>query len=316
MFPIWKTRCVGSSPANPLSSADLAAFVTVMEIGTVQGAADALELTPSAVTKRVQSLEQRLGAALFTRGRMGMRSTSAGQALYPEAKTAVAALEAAQAAVDAQVREHPRAVQLAASQTISEYLLPGWLADFRAANRHVRLHVDVTRTQHVLTAVREGPAEIGFVEGADRVDDLETVVLHRDQLVAVVSAGHRWARRRSLRAAELNSEPYLARETGSGTRAVADLALARAGITLEPALQVSSNQSLLRGLTGGGFTIVSELAIADQSAEHLRALPIRDVDLGRALRAIRRHPVKHQLNPDSRVLWRWLQQLAERASVL
>ncbi|MCW3046932.1 MAG: hypothetical protein JWO74_1216 [Solirubrobacterales bacterium] len=50
------------SLADPLPGRDLAAFVTAVESGTVQGAADALQLTQSAATKRLQALERRVVA--------------------------------------------------------------------------------------------------------------------------------------------------------------------------------------------------------------------------------------------------------------
>ncbi len=87
---IPETMRVTLAGADPLPSAELAAFVVAVEAGSVHGAADALGLTASAVTKRLQSLERRTGVVLFDRGRHGLRSTSAGRVLYPEAKAALA----------------------------------------------------------------------------------------------------------------------------------------------------------------------------------------------------------------------------------
>src|ERR1700729_1220149 len=70
---------------DPLSSRELAAFVAAVETGSVQGAAEALDLTQSATTKRIQALERRLGVALLRRGRRGVRPTQEGRALFPEA---------------------------------------------------------------------------------------------------------------------------------------------------------------------------------------------------------------------------------------
>ena len=81
--------------AHPLSSGDLAAFVATVETSSLQDAADALNLTSSAMTKRIQALERRVGTALFDRGRFGMRPTVAGRQLYPEARHALDALDPA-----------------------------------------------------------------------------------------------------------------------------------------------------------------------------------------------------------------------------
>src|SRR5215471_8885725 len=86
---------------------ELAAFVAAIESGTISGAADALELTQSAATKRLQSLERHLGVGLLERGRFGVRATDAGRLLYPEAKHALAALAHAGAVVGAHAATAP-----------------------------------------------------------------------------------------------------------------------------------------------------------------------------------------------------------------
>ena len=135
--------------------------------------------------------------------------------------------------------------------------------------------------------------------------------MRRDRLVVVVAAGHRWARRRSIAPSALTGETYLTRELTSGTREVAEAALAGAGVTLTPSLQASSLHSLARALTGGGFTLLSELAIdAERRAGTLAAIPVRGVDLERELRAVRRR--RPALTGAARTFWRWLEQRAAR----
>ncbi|MGO9955233.1 MAG: LysR family transcriptional regulator [Solirubrobacteraceae bacterium] len=296
--------------ADPLSSADLVAFVVAMEAGSVHGAADALGLTASAVSKRLQSLERRAGVLLFDRGRHGLRATGAGRALYPEAKAALAALGDAELALREHRKVNASALALAASHTIGEFLLPGWLAEFRRRHPDARAQIDIVNSPAVLAAVRNRSAEIGFVEGLDPLQGFDAITVHRDELVAVVARGHRWARRRSLAAAELASEAYLAREAGSGTRAVAAAALAGAGIKLSPALEVASSQSLKRALTAGGFAIMSRLAVtAELEAGTLQIVAIRDLDLTRELKAVREARRPRSMPSQTSAFWRWLTDL-------
>jgi DNA-binding transcriptional LysR family regulator len=290
---------------HPLSAGDLVAFVAAFEAGTVHGAADALGLTPSAVTKRVQSLERRTGAVLFDRGRLGLRPTAAAQRLYEPAKEVLAALATARESLaDADAD----GLTLAASHTIGEYLLPAWIAAYRSRDPAVRPRIDVVNSPGVLKAVRERTAALGFVEGADALDGLEAITVQRDEIVAVVARGHRWERRRGVAARELRTEPWLAREAGSGTRAVAAAALAEAGVTLAPMLEVASTESVKRALRTGGFALLSRLAIAaDVRAGTLHALPVKGLDLTRELRAVRL-PDRHR-SPQQSAFWAFLSGL-------
>lgn len=285
----------------------LAAFVSAVEAGTLHGAADELRLTQSAVTKRVQALERRLGVTLLRRGRLGAVPTEAGRLLYPEAKQALAALGRAASVMDRAGEARAHALRIAASRTVGEFLAPRWLAEFRTAVGDARLHaeVDVANSPHVLALVHSGEAEVGFVEGLDKLRGLQQLTLLREDLVIVVGPQHRWARRRSVGVGELRSELYLTRERDSGTRAVATAALARAGVELEPALVTPSIQGLKRAVLGGGFTVLSPVAVEGEVATGtLRAVPLRGADLSRELRAVRSGPAAR--GSAAGKLWSWL----------
>jgi DNA-binding transcriptional LysR family regulator len=296
-------------PANLLASADLAAFVTAVDAASVHGAADALNLTQSAVTKRLQALERRAGVQLLERGRFGVRPTAAGRLLYPEAKQALIALQRADEVLDAHRRIARHALTLSASHTIGEFLLPGWLAAFRTQEPQMRAQVEIVNSPGVLHAVRGGEAQIGFVEGIDELDGLQTLCVQRDRIVVVIAASHRWARRRTVSAAELRTESYVTREAGSGTRAFVDAALAGVGIDLEPTTETASLQSVKRALATTGFSLLSELAVeAEQRTGILRSIPLREVALVRELHAVRSGRPRTP-GPATR-FWRWLERLA------
>jgi DNA-binding transcriptional LysR family regulator len=289
---------------DPLPARELAAFVAAVEAGTVQGAADALALTQSAATKRIQSLERRLGVALLQRTSRGVVATDAGRLLYPDAKEALDALHRAERRLRAAAGPQAQVLPLAASHTVGDFLLPAWLAGFRAIAPEVHPQVEVVNSPSVLAAVRERRVAIGFVEGLDPLDGLETLTLVRDEIVAVVAPGHRWARRRAVPAEELPTEAFHARERGSGTRAVPAARLAARGVALEPQLEVASTQSLKRAVLGGGFALLSRLAVVDEvRAGTLAAVPVAGVDLHRELLAVRRPGAA---GGGAGRLWRWL----------
>ncbi|MCW3063740.1 MAG: transcriptional regulator, LysR family [Solirubrobacterales bacterium] len=291
------------SLADPLPGRDLAAFVTAVETGTVQGAADALQLTQSAATKRLQALERRVGRALLERGAHGLRPTASGCVLYPLAREALAVLERAEAALSSP--DHAPLLLIHASRTIGVTLLPEWLASFRAAAPPCRVSATITNSEEVVHAVRDGAAEIGFIEGPAAMHGLRELVVAHDEIRVVVPSTHPWARRRAVALEALTGEPFLAREAGSGTRAVATAMLADAGVELHPALEVSSAEALKRAVLGGGFTLLSERVVASEiAAGTLAAIPVSGVDLRRSLRAVRR--ARPAPRGPARAFWRWL----------
>ena len=300
------------SDANPLPGAELAAFVAAVESGSIQGSAEALDLTQSAATKRVQSLERRLSGELLVRGAHGTRPTELGLAIYPLAKRALEALAEVGRAADQQARAGARMLRLSASLTTGEFLVPGWLGEFRTLRPDVQAQLEVVNSSAVAKRVADGVADIGFVEGRDQLESFQKLTVAHDRLLVVVAAGHRWSRRRSVAAAELAAEPYFTRERLSGTREVVEGAMNGLGLTLSPALELASLQSLKRTIAHGGYTIISALTIeAEQRAGSLVGIPIRGLELGRELQAIRR-PGRRRPEAAS-ALWAWLEQRTSAA---
>jgi len=225
--------------------------VAAVESGSIQGSADALTLTQSAATKRIQGLERRLGQDLRSRGRTGAQPTELGRTLYPLAKRALSALADVGQAAQQHGSTSARILRLSASLTTGEFLVPGWLGAFRPVHPDVHAQLEIVNSSAVAQRVAERQARIGFVEGRDEPERFEKLTVARDQLLVVVAADHRWARRRSIDPKELTTERYLTRERLSGTRAVAEGALTGVGVTLTATLEAASIQSLKRAITLG-----------------------------------------------------------------
>jgi DNA-binding transcriptional LysR family regulator len=235
-----------------------------------------------------------------------VRVTEAGAVLYPLAREALAALVRAEMTVTSSSGDEPLVIH--ASRTVGETLLPQWLASFRAGGPAVRISVAITNSDEVVRAIRDRTAEIGFVEGpASSLQDLTELVVAHDELRVVVASDHPWARLRAIPFKTLVTQPYLAREAGSGTRDVAATALAVKGVELSPALEVSSAEGLKRAVLAEGFTLLSERAVEPEvAAGALCVIPVSGVELRRTLRAVRRR--RPALQGPARALWLWLER--------
>jgi hypothetical protein len=149
---------------------------------------------------------------------------------------------------------------------------------------------------------------IGLVKYARPIEVDEVAGRYRDVRFVLCHLGNPWVHE----AAELAAEPYFTRERLSGTREVVDQAMGRLGVSLRPALELASLQSLKRTIAHGGYTIISALTIeAEQRAGSLVGIPIRGLELGRELQAIRR-PGRRRPEAAS-ALWAWLEQRTSAA---
>ncbi len=134
--------------------AEIETFVGVVDAGGFRAAATRAGLTPSAVSKRVRALEDRLGARLLNRTTRRVAPTDIGRALYERARGILADLEDAEAAV-AELQAEPRgSLQVGAPMDFGRRHLLDVFAGFAA--EHPAISLDVHLTDRFVDVVGEG----------------------------------------------------------------------------------------------------------------------------------------------------------------
>ncbi len=238
-------------------------FTAVAEREHVTRAAQALNLTQSAVSAAVSALESRYDVKLFNRIGRRIELTSAGRLFLEEARAVLARAQAAASVLDELGGLERGSLTVHASQTIASYWLPTRLVTFRAAHPGIAVRLSVGNTAQVARAVKDGEADVGFVEG--RVDDpaLLQEQVGSDRLIVVASPKHPWSAGQALSAEDLGSGHWVLRESGSGTRSEFEAELARFGIPparLDVVMELPSNEAVRAAVeAGAGATALSEL---------------------------------------------------------
>ncbi len=271
-------------------------FLAVAEREHLTQAAAALALTPSAVSASIKVLEDRYGTVLFHRVGRRIALTSEGRIFVAEARRALAGARAAEAALH-DLGSTPRGtLSIHASQTIASYWLPAMLVRFRQQHPHIVLQVSVGNTDTVAAAVREGAADLGFVEGVVEAPGLVGEVVGMDDMLVVTSPGHALANKPGVGNDDLLAATWILRETGSGTRSAFEHALGSRGIPatmLDVALTLPSNEAVRSAVMDGTFaTAMSSLVVAS----HIAAGLLARVDFALPARSFStiRHPERHR----------------------
>jgi DNA-binding transcriptional LysR family regulator len=249
---------VPSAPA-----ADLDLLVVLAVIGRERSftrAAAVLGVSQPSISARVRRLEERIGEPVFERLGRGVRLTPVGEALRPAAERALAlAREADQLWAGLGAQSHGF-VRLAASTTVAAYVVPVAIGRFRRAHPDVELDVRVGNTEHVARSVEAGDVAWGLVEGPVDATRLAARTFLDDEMILIVPARHAWARRRRIDPAELEGAEFLARESGSGTGAIYEAALAAHGVRLRPRTRIAHSRAIVAAVAAGaGVAIVSAL---------------------------------------------------------
>jgi DNA-binding transcriptional LysR family regulator len=276
----------------PPSTPDLIALDlldSIAELGSLGQAAARHQMSQPAVSMRMSQLERRLGVTLLARTPAGTRLTPAGERVVALGRRVLAEARAMMTGIEALVAAESSHLRVAASLTVAEYLLPGWLGALHRESPDVILSVEVTNSAKVLARVRGDLADVGFVEGHEQgLNGLSTVAVRSDRLIVVVGPGHPWASRRSpVTGAELAATELIVREAGSGTREIlADGLIPWGGIRSR--LELGSTAAILAAARRGeGPAVLSALAVAeDVDAGRLVSVTTEGIDLARVLRAV------------------------------
>src|SRR6202008_324773 len=199
-------------------------FLAIARTGSLGAAAREFGLTQQAVSARLASIEAQSGVALVVRTPRGSQLTPAGVVVAEWADRLIDVAQYVDAGLTSLRSERRKRVKVAASLTIAEQLMPRWLVSLQvAANRLGGVIPEVimtaTNSDQAITAVRDGNADLGFIETPYLPKGIRSRVVGHDELVLIVPADHKWAhRQRPVTAAELSQTPLVTRETGSGTR--------------------------------------------------------------------------------------------------
>jgi len=254
-------------------------FVAVAEREHLTRAARDLNLTQSAASAAIAALEARHATRFFNRVGRRIELNETGRLFLAEARAVLARAASAEAVLADLAGLKRGSLHLIASQTISNYWLPGIMHRYQARFPGITMRLTIGNTEQVAAAIHDGLADLGFVEGGIGDPALSILPAADDEMVLVVGAGHAWAGRTTVAAAELTATRWVLRERGSGTRAVFEEALRGFGLEpsgLDVAFELPSNEAVRSAvIAGAGATVLSRVVTdAAVAAGHLVQVPL------------------------------------------
>lgn len=283
--------------------ASLELLLLVAEQGSLGKAAKLHGITQASASRRLDTLERELGVPLLHRSTTGSRLTPQGQVVADWARATLTAANDLLTGVQALRGRRDARVRVAASMTVAEYLMPGWLVALRRVLPDVEVGLRVVNSGEVCRMATDGEIDAGFIESPVVPRELTSWPVAEDRLVVVVAPGHAWARRgeplrgkplrgepsrgEPLSRADLAATPLVVREPGSGTRHALDRLLTGPDVA-PPILELSSNAAVKVAVeTGVAPAVLSRLAVAAELRDgRLIEVPVADLDLRRPLLAV------------------------------
>ncbi|MBK8453466.1 MAG: LysR family transcriptional regulator [Thiofilum sp.] len=251
-----------------MSDRRLQVFHAVARLLSFTKAAEVLHMTQPAVTFQIRQLEDQFDTRLFDRTHNRVTLTEAGQIVFEYAERIFELYNEMENAIREMTDDISGSLTIGASTTISEYMLPALLGDFKSKNSDVKLRLRVSNTEGIVSMVENNVIDLGVVEGPVSNKNLLVEVCRHDELVLIVPPHHELAGKSSVSAKDILKHPFICREEGSGTREVTLDYMSAQGIdkhSLSSCLELGSPEAVKGAVEAGmGVSIVSSASISKE----------------------------------------------------
>ena len=240
----------------------------VAEGGSFTGAGRRLHVSQSAVSRQILLLEAELNEPLFWRIKRKVRITPAGETLLQLAIRVFEDIKETTASITETQEKLTGSVRLVGGMTVSLYVFPSFLKEFRTDHPEVDVKVFTGPTDRLIRKLRSGGADVGLITLPIDEPDLVAVPVMREELMLVTYPTHPLAKRSRVEPEDLVRQPFILYEPGSNTRRVIDEFFLRESIRPRMVME-TENVEIIKAMvkSGLGITVISHQAVEREVRE-------------------------------------------------
>jgi DNA-binding transcriptional LysR family regulator len=275
----------------------LKVFCDLAETQSFTRAAQVNEVTQSAVSQQISSLERTFNSLLIERSKKRFRLTREGQVLYDHSKQVLGTYEALQSKLQEIKDIVSGVVRVATIYSIGLHDLPPYLKRFLKAYPTVTVHVEYRRANQVYEDVIGNVVDLGLVAYPARDSKLDICPLRKDPLVLICHPQHPLAKSKSIRLKTLSGEKFIGFEPDIPTRKALDKILKEHSVEVQHAMEFDNIETVKRAVEiDAGVAIVPQGTVVQEVAKQtLAQVSFEDGEFYRPLAAI--HKKNKVLSP-------------------
>jgi len=278
------------------------AFIAIAEYGGFQKAGDALNISQTALSRRLQHLEAVLGVTLIERTTRSVALTTIGRDFLPQAQRLLTELQTALVEILETGRAQRGDVSIACVPTAGVHYLPRIIQEYSSRYPNNRIKILDHASSGVADAILRREAEFGINIADARHPELRSIPLLRDQFALACRDDHPLARKTALRWKQLESYPLIFAGNASANRSLLDQALSTRDLKLQAFYEVQRSSTAL-GLVAEGVAaaVVPRLAWQKGNYPRLRLIALNDPVVSRTLVLVSRKTAR--LSPAAQALY-------------
>lgn len=249
------------------------------------------EMSQSAISMSIKSLEDDLGVKLFNRIGKRLVLNEKGKQFLIDIKPSFNNLTSIYKNFSS--RQLYGKLHIAASKTIADYLMPSIISSYLGVNDAVKIVLKSVNSDEVVRMLKEGECDIGLIESNFQEEQIEYETIMIDELV-VVSANKKYAKNNSYFIDTLANEKWVMREQGSGTRSVFLNTIAPEHVNIELEFQHTSAIINFLLLEPDFISALPKISVQDFVSEgKLYEIDIKNMNFTREFKVVLRKSKSH-----------------------
>ncbi len=272
-------------------------FCDLAETESFTKAALINNITQSAVSQQITSLERQLKTLLIERSKKKFRLTREGELLYEHGKQIILTYEGLVHRLQELRDVISGTIRIAAIYSIGLHDLQPYVKRFLKLHPSVKVHVEYQRANQVYDDVLGNVVDIGLVAYPQKDSKLETLALKPEKLVLICAPGHAFTKVKTLNVSQLEGHKFIGFEPDIPTRKAIDRELKERGVSVKHVMEFDNIETVKRAVEiGAGVSIVPAGTVAQEVSKNtLVALPFADIELQRPIGLI--HKKSKVLSP-------------------
>lgn len=266
----------------------LKVFCDLAETESFTKAAQVNNVTQSAVSQQISSLERQFKSLLIERSKKKFRLTREGQVLYDFSKQIIQTYDTLNNKLQEIKDIISGTIRVATIYSIGLHDLPPYIKKFLKNYPTVNIHVEYRRSNQVYEDVQGNVVDLGLVAYPAKDAKLETVSLRKDALVLICHPQHPFAKLKSTRLKTIAGQKFVGFEPDIPTRKALDKILKEYTVEVKNVMEFDNIETVKRAVEiDAGISIVPESTIVQEiSKQTLAAVRLEDGDFFRPLAVI------------------------------
>lgn len=266
----------------------LKVFCDLAETESFTKAAHINDITQSAVSQQISSLERQFKSLLIERSKKKFRLTREGQVLYEFSKQIIQTYDSLHSKLQEIKDIISGTIRVATIYSIGLHDLPPYIKKFLKSYPTVNVHVEYRRSNQVYEDVLGNVVDIGLVAYPSKDTKLEVLPLRRDRLVMICHPQHSMAKQKSVRLPELSGQKFVGFEPDIPTRKAIDKILKDNNVSVQHVMEFDNIETVKRAVEiDAGISIVPQSTILQEiTKQTLAQAEFQDGEFYRPLAAI------------------------------